>query len=163
MALTANILCIMLQQFFSEIQAILLNSQSPERCTNSVIQHESELHQDILIVLDTTCSKLCKRTGEAVEKACNVFEVSIANLNLLSLQANLSFTPQLHSTLEHLLDHMGHFNGIADMLEDDVEHIHLIAAKIEAWVRKSAKANVHSKMEAMQNSREIQEATEKSV
>ncbi len=102
---------------FSEIQAILLNSQSPERCTNSVIQHESELHQDILIVLDTTCSKLCKRTGEA----------------------NLSFTPKLHSILEHLLDHMGHFNGIADMLEDDVEHIHLIAAKIEAWVSQRKK------------------------
>jgi hypothetical protein len=62
---------------------------------------------------------------------------------------------------------MRRFNGIGDMLEDDVEHIHQLAAKIEAQVsqmkNKSAQANVHSKMEAMQNSREIREATEKSV
>jgi len=46
------------------------------------------------------------------------------------------------------------------MLEDDVEHIHQIAAKIEARVsrmkNKNAQANVHSKMEAMQNSRRRQ-------
>ncbi len=52
---------------------------------------------------------------------------------------------------------MKRFNGIGDMLEDDVECIHQIAAKIEAWVsrmkNKSGQAKVHLKMEALQNSR----------
>jgi hypothetical protein len=142
---------------FSKIQEILLNSQNPEKCTDSVIEHESELHQDILIVFNTICSKLCKKTGQATEEDLDVLEVSIANLNFLWLQANLNFTPKLHSTLEHSLDHMKRFNGIVDMLEGDVELIHQIAAKIEARVsrmkNKNAQANVHSKMEAMQNSR----------
>lgn len=56
------------------------------------------------------------------------------NLNFLWLQANLSFTPKLHSTLEHSLDHMEYFNRIEGMLEDDVEHIKQIAAKIKARV-----------------------------
>jgi len=130
---------------FSDIQTILLNSQNPERCSDSIIRRESELHRDIYDIL----------------------QASIANLNYLWLQAHLNFTPKLHSTVEHSLDHMRRFNGIGDMLEDDVEHIHQIAAKIEARVsqmkNKNAQANVHSKMEAMQNSREIREATEKSV
>jgi hypothetical protein len=145
---------------FSKIQEILLNSQNPEKCTDSVIEHESELHQDILIVFNTICSKLCKKTGQATEEDLDVLEVSIANLNFLWLQANLNFTPKLHSTLEHSLDHMKRFNGIVDMLEGDVELIHQIAAKIEARVsrmkNKNAQANVHSKMEAMQNSRRRQ-------
>jgi hypothetical protein len=48
-----------------------------------------------------------------------------------------------------------------------VEHIHQIAAKIEARVsrmkNKSGQALVHSKMEAMQNSREIREAMDNSM
>jgi hypothetical protein len=62
---------------------------------------------------------------------------------------------------------MKRFNGIGDMLEDDVEHMHQIAAKIEAQVsrmkNKSGQAKVHSKMEALQNIRQIREATEKSL
>ncbi len=85
-------------------------------------------------MLDTISSKLHKKTGETTEDDYKVLEVSITNLNFLWLQANLIFTPKLHSTLEHSLDHKKHFNGIGDMLEDDVEHIHQIAAKIEAWV-----------------------------
>jgi hypothetical protein len=76
-------------------------------------------------------------------------------------------TPKLHSTLEHSLDHMRRFNGISDMLEDDVEHIHQIAAKIEVQVsrmkNKSGQALVHSKMEVMQNSHEIREAMDNSM
>jgi hypothetical protein len=89
---------------------------------------ESELHRDILVVLDTICSRLCKKTGEPTQEDYNILEVSIANLNYLWLQAHLNFTPKLHSTVEHSLDRMRCFNGIGDMLADDVEHIHQIAA-----------------------------------
>ena len=53
---------------FSEIQLILLQSQNPERCTNQIIQQESELHRDILIVLDTICSRLRKKKQESQHK-----------------------------------------------------------------------------------------------
>jgi hypothetical protein len=51
------------------------------------------------------------------------------------------------------------FNGIGDMLEDDVEHIHQIAATIDVRLsqmkNKSGQALVHSKIEVMQNTCEI--------
>jgi hypothetical protein len=57
------------------------------------------------------------------------------------------------------LDHIRQFHGIGGMLEDDVEHIHQIAAKIEVRVsqmkNKSEQALVHSKVKVMQNSHEI--------
>jgi hypothetical protein len=62
---------------------------------------------------------------------------------------------------------MSRFNGIGDMLEDDVEHIHQKAAKIESrigWMKnKEHQAIVHSRLEALQNSREIREAMESSI
>jgi hypothetical protein len=62
---------------------------------------------------------------------------------------------------------MKRFDGIEDMLEDDVEYIHQKAAKIETQIgrmkNKEHQAFVHSRLEAMQNSREIKEAMESSI
>ncbi len=63
-----------------------------------------------------------------------MLEKSAANMNYLWSQAHLNLTPKLHCIQEHSLNHMGQFNGIGDMLEDDVEHIRQIAAKIEGQV-----------------------------
>jgi hypothetical protein len=104
---------------FSEIQTILLNSQNPERCVN---QSCTEI---FLLCLTLFAQDL-------TQEDYNILEVSIANLNYLWLQAHLNFTPKLHSTVEHSLDRMRCFNGIGDMLADDVEHIHQIAAYIKA-------------------------------
>ena len=41
--------------------------------------------------------------------------------------AGLSYTPKVHSVLAHAMDQMK-LEGIGDMLEDDVEHIHQITA-----------------------------------
>jgi hypothetical protein len=53
---------------------------------------------------------------------------------------------------------MKEFQGIGDMLEDDVEHIHQIAAQIESRTsrmkNKAQQAFVHSKIEAIQNSQD---------
>jgi hypothetical protein len=113
---------------------ILLNSQKPERCILSLSVDRSFTEVFLLCWILFICSKLCKKTGQTTEEYYNVLKVSIANLNFLWLQANLSFTPKLHSTLEHSLDHMEYFNRIEGMLEDDVEHIKQIAAKIKARV-----------------------------
>jgi hypothetical protein len=49
---------------------------------------------------------------------------------------------------------MRHLEGFGDTLEDDVEHMHQISARIEAgvsWMKnKDRQAFVHSKMEAIQ-------------
>ncbi len=52
---------------FSEIQQILLQSQNPDRFSDHIIQQESDLHREILIVLDTICSRLRKKTGEPTQ------------------------------------------------------------------------------------------------
>jgi hypothetical protein len=51
--------------------------------------------------------------------------------------ANLSYTPKIHSILVHELDEMKQLQGIGDMLEDDVEHIHQMAARIETQTSRS--------------------------
>ncbi len=58
-----------------------------------------------------------------------------------------------------MLEQMRKSKGIGDILEDDVEHIHRIDARIEArtsWMKsKAQQAFVHSKIEHIQNSQEI--------
>jgi hypothetical protein len=61
------------------------------------------------------------------------------NLCYLWSKANLNNTPKIHSYLKHAINQMKRFNGTGDMLEDDVEHIHQKAAKIESrigWMKK---------------------------
>jgi len=56
---------------------------------------------------------------------------------------------------------MSRLQGIGDMLEDDVEHIHQMAARIEMQTsrmnNKALKPFIHSKVEAIQNSHAIKE------
>jgi hypothetical protein len=67
--------------------------------------------------------------------------------------ANLSFTTKIHCLLVHAIHQMRSFEGIGNTLEDDVEHMHQISARIEAGVShmkdKNKQALVHSKMEVI--------------
>ncbi len=67
------------------------------------------------------------KTRVTEQQHYEIFEHAISNINCLLDKAHLSFTPVIHSTLEH--SHMEYCNGIADMLEDDIEHNHQIADK----------------------------------
>lgn len=58
----------------------------------------------------------------------------MVNLHYLWGKANINYTPKMHAYLKHAIDQMSRFNGIGDMLEDDVEHIHQKAAKIESRI-----------------------------
>ena len=90
-------------------------------------------------------------------------EKHLKNLHYLWKQAQWSFTPKIHGLLCHAVQQMRRFRGIGDTLEDDVERIHQISAKIEARVsRMKNKANVHSKMEAIQNCNLVKEKIEAS-
>jgi len=59
----------------------------------------------------------------------------------------------------HALDQMKRLQGISNMLEDDFEHLHQMAARIETQTSRMAKKAlqpfIHSKIEAIQNSKEI--------
>ena len=146
---------------------MLLETSHEDRSESAAINFECAMHRDICVTLDTICSKLRIKTGQPQQQDFKILEHAISNLNYLWAKARLSFTPKVHSTIEHSLDHMKRFNGIGNMLEDDVEHIHQIAAKIEAQVsrmkNKNHQALVHSKLEHMQNTREIREVTEQSI
>jgi hypothetical protein len=68
--------------------------------------------------------------------------------------------------LNHAVEQMRIYNGISDTLEDDIEWIHQISAKIESHVsrikNKGQQAHVHSKMEVIQNCSLVREKIEQS-
>jgi hypothetical protein len=52
----------------------------------------------------------------------------------------------------HAIKERKQFHGIVDILEDYIEHIHQISAKLShALKNKSQQAHIHSKMEPIQN------------
>jgi hypothetical protein len=109
--------------------------------------------------VDTISSKIRIKFHEPEEEDYVVLEKALQNSDYLWKNAGLSYIPKVHSALVHALEQIREFPGIGDMMEDDVEHIHQLAAKIEARTSrmkdKARQAFVHSKIEAIQNSHEI--------
>jgi len=155
------------QSVFQQIQQLLMQSNSAERCDNEKIMFECALHRDICLTLDTICSKLRLKHGEPTQQDYTTLQQAMVNLHYLWGKANINYTPKTHAYLKNAIDQMSRFNGIGDMLEDDVEHIHQKAAKIESRIgrmkNKEHQAIIHSRLEALQNSREIREAMESSI
>jgi hypothetical protein len=79
-------------------------------------------------MLDLISSKIHLKNQVPEEDDYATLEKALNNLDYLWKVARLSYTPKVHSVLVHALDQMKEFQGIGDMLEDDVEHIHQIAA-----------------------------------
>jgi hypothetical protein len=144
---------------FQEIQEQLVQTNKADRCDNEKIMFECGIHRDICLTLDAICSNLRMKYGEPQAQDYNILHQAMSNLNYLWSKANLSYTPKIHTYLKHAIDQMKRFNGIGDKLEDDVEHIHQKAVTMETRIghmkNKEHQAFVHSRLEAMQNSREI--------
>jgi hypothetical protein len=72
----------------------------------------------------------------------------------------------MHSLLNHGPEHMRRFEGIEDLLEDNIEHMHQTSARIEVRTsrlkNKSQKAFVHSNIEVVQNFAFVQKNITKS-
>ena len=140
---------------FEKFKTVLLSVSHPGRCSDDSIVCACDLYRDICVTLDSLCSKLRMKHGETQEEDYMAAEKYLENLHYLWMQANLTVTPKVHGLLNHAVYQMRHFKGIGDTLEDDVERIHQISAKIEARVsrmkNKAQQAVVHSKMEAIQN------------
>jgi hypothetical protein len=147
------------KQIFPIFQAYLLTTEHPDRCSNDVIIQTCQVHCDICVTLDLISSKIRLKNQVPEEDDYTTLEKALNNLDYLWKIAGLSYTPKVHSVLVHALDQMKEFQGIGDMLEDDVEHIHQIAARIESRTsrmkNKAQQAFVHSKIEAIQNSHDI--------
>jgi len=142
-------------------QAQLLNVSHPERCSSDTIVQTCEVHNDLFATLDLISSKIRLKHKEPTQQDYDVLERSLHNLDYLWKVANLSYTPKIHSILAHALEQMKRLEGIGDMLEDDVEHIHQMAARIETRTsrmnNKALQPFIHSKVEAIQNSHAIKE------
>jgi hypothetical protein len=84
---------------------------------------------------------------------------ALSNLEYLWKIAGMSHTPKIHGILVHALEQMKRLKGIGDLLEDDIEHMHQISARIESRTirmkNKSQQAFVYSQIEHVQNSQEI--------
>jgi hypothetical protein len=117
---------------FQEIQEQLMQTNEAERCDDEKIIFECGLHPDICLTLNAISSKLRMKHGEPQPQDYNILQQAMDNLYYLWSKANLNYTPKIHACLKHAINQMKRFNGIGDMLEDDVEHIHQKAAKIES-------------------------------
>ncbi len=117
------------------------------------------MHCDICVTLDLISSKIRLKNQVPEQLDYLTLEAALKNLDYLWKIAGLNYTPKVHSVLAHAMEQMKELEGIGDMLEDDVEHIHQIAARIESRTsrmkNKTQQAFVHSKIEAIQNSQDI--------
>ena len=151
---------------FEKIETVLLSSSNPDRCSNNIIEQTCSLYCDMCVTLDSLASKLWMKHGEPQEEDYRVAEKALQNLEYTWKMANLNFTPKMHCLLVHAVRQMRFFEGIGDTLEDDVEHMHQISAKIETRVSrmkdKDKQALVHSKMEAIMFNSEVVECVERS-
>jgi hypothetical protein len=155
-----ELICIA-KSIFPEIEQALLRVDHPDRCDEETIKKTCALHCRLFVTLDTISSKLRKKYGEVNPEDYEVLEASLKNLQKLWENACMSFTPKIHGVLAHAIEQVRRFQGIGDILEDDLEHLHQTAARIYSCIGrikdKTQLAFSHSKMEAKRNSIEIQE------
>jgi hypothetical protein len=141
--------------FDFEIKPYLCSIQNPGRCAENKINDACILHRDIFATLDALTSIFRMRNGEPNEAHYAAAEKHLQNLFKLWSATNLNFTPKIHSILVHALEQVRFFHGIGDTLEDDIEHMHQISARIESRVshmkNKDQQAYVHSRMESIQS------------
>jgi len=151
---------------FRDIKSLLLSISHPNRCSDDTIIQRCNIFQDILVTMDLICSKIRIKRGEL--KGSDVAEVKRAkeSLDYLWSSAGLSFTPKIHGVLAHAVEQVERLNGIGDLLEDDLEHLHQMSKKIADRTSrikvKDQQARSHSQMEAKLNNSNIIMQMEKS-
>ncbi len=118
------------KQIFECFQGCLLSVSHLNRCSKDIIINACNLHRDMCITLDALTSKIRMKKGEPQEDDYELAEKHLRNLHYLWTQAKLSFMPKIHGLLSHAVPQMRRLNGIGDTLEDDVERIHQISAKL---------------------------------
>jgi hypothetical protein len=147
------------KEIFPLFQAQLLAVSHPDRCSSNIIIDACSVHRDLFVTLDLISSKIRLKYNEPQPEDYSILDRALDNLDYLWKIANLSYTPKIHSILAHAMEQMKRCQGIGDMLEDDVEHMHQLAARIETrtsrMTNKALEPFIHSKIEAIQNCQEV--------
>jgi hypothetical protein len=116
-------------------------------------------HRDLFVMLHLISSKIRLKYNEPQPEDYSILERALDNLDFLWKIANLSYTPKIYSILAHAMEQMKHCQGIGDMLEDNVEHMHQLAARIEScssrMTNNALKLFIHLKVEAIQKCQEV--------
>jgi hypothetical protein len=91
------------KKIFMEILDFLLGYQhnNPDRCPDSKITLNRDLHGQICGVLDSLSSILRMKYSEPQQEDCNKAEMALKNLDYLSSTAKLAKTPKLHSLINY--------------------------------------------------------------
>ena len=154
-----ELLTIAMDLFNDAIQPYLLSVVNPDKCEDSMIINSCTLHRDISMTLDVLCSLLRMKNGEPQQEHFDKADAHLSNLQKLWQKASLSITPKMHTLLNHSVHQMKAFEGIGDTMEDDVEMMHQVAARIESRVsrmkNKDQQAFIHSKMESIVSNIEV--------
>jgi hypothetical protein len=154
------------KDLFPAIERILLTANHPDVCDHFTIETTCELYRDLFVTLDTISSKLRIKHGEVTEEDVTILEEAMVNLDYLWGKTDLSFTPKIHSAIAHAVEQVKRLEGIGDVLEDDLEHLHQTSAKITSCVsrmkNKDQQAFVYSKIEAKHNNIKVREKVESS-
>jgi len=110
----------------------LLSIPGENRCSDKKIENACYIHRDICSTLDALTAIIRLKNDIPQELDYNEAEKHLGNLFKLWDEACLNFTPKGHSLLTHAVDQMILLGGIRDTLEDDIEHMHEISARLEA-------------------------------
>jgi len=99
------------------------------------------------------------KQGKLKENDISELKRATQSLDYLWNSAGLSFTPKIHGVLSHAVEQVERLQGIRDLLEDDLEHLHQMSKKIADRTnrikKKDQQARSHSQMEAKRNNSEI--------
>jgi hypothetical protein len=113
-----------------EIGAVLHAIEHPHRCSSQTIEQRCKIYRDTLVTLNFIASTIRIKQGQLKDADLHELRRSIASLDYLWTIAGLSFTPKIHGVLAHASDQVELIEGIGDLLEDDLEHLHQMSQKI---------------------------------
>jgi hypothetical protein len=106
----------------NNIKDYLLHYENDEKCSDAYIYHCCELYSSIFATLDVITAKLRIKSGNTNTEDHATLERSLKIYKTLRDSADLNYTPKVHALLNHAPKQMQMFNGIGDLLKDDVEN-----------------------------------------
>ena len=111
------------------MEAYLASLNNTRKCYNDEIHSTCKTYKDLLVMLDGIFFILHLLNGKPTADDYNKAEFFIQQFSELWDILLWLITPKFHSLLDHALKQMQDLNGFGDMLEDDVEHLHQLAAR----------------------------------
>jgi hypothetical protein len=99
-----------------------------------------------LIDVDNIKTKIRIERGKLKENDISELKRATQSLDYLWNSAGLSFTPKNHGVLSHAAEQVERLQGVGDLLEDDLEHLHQMSKKIADGTNRIKKKRSASKI-----------------